>query len=107
MSEFKVVARLSEIPNPGRKLIEADGRLVVLCRKDSEVYCLDDVCTHDGGPLGSGELQGYDLICPRHGARFDIRTGCARTMPATEPTRTHAVRVEGDQILVQWADDDS
>jgi 3-phenylpropionate/trans-cinnamate dioxygenase ferredoxin subunit len=103
MSEFVPVAKLSEIPDPGRLLVEVDERLVVLIRAAGHVYALDDVCTHDGGPLSEGPLdpQAGTIACPRHGAKFDVRTGAALTMPATKPTKAHEVKVEGEQIFVR------
>lgn len=78
-----------------------DDCIVVVVRLENEVYCLDDVCTHDGGPLGEGRLEGYSLVCPRHGARFDVRTGQALTMPATEPTRRHDVKIMDGVVWVR------
>lgn len=104
MAEFVPVASLSEISDPGHMLVEVDERLVVLVCLEGQIYCLDDVCTHDGGTLGDGELDGCQLVCPRHGARFDVRDGSAQTMPATEPTVVHEVRVDGDSILVKIND---
>jgi 3-phenylpropionate/trans-cinnamate dioxygenase ferredoxin subunit len=104
MSEFQQVAKLSEIPDPGKLVVEIDERLVVLFRVKGGVSCIDDVCTHDGGPLGEGKLEGTTIACPRHGAKFDIRTGAALTMPATEGTVVHEVKVEGDEIFVKLAD---
>ncbi|MCO6456533.1 MAG: non-heme iron oxygenase ferredoxin subunit [Pirellulaceae bacterium] len=101
MSDFVRVASLSEIPDPGKKLVEVDDALVVLFRVGGQFYCLDDVCTHDGGPLGEGRLTGYEIHCPRHGARFDIRSGKVLSMPATEDTRAHEVKVEGDAVYVR------
>ena len=101
MSDFVPVAKTSEIPDPGSQLVEIDDRLVVLFHVGGKFYALDDVCTHDGGPLGEGELDNHAVICPRHGARFDIRTGAALTMPATQPTASHEVRVDGDTVLVR------
>ncbi len=101
MGEFVPVARVSEIPDPGKKLVEIEDRLVAIFHVNGQFFALDDVCTHDGGPLAEGELDGYQIICPRHGARFDIRTGEALTMPATEPTVAHEVKVEGDTVLVR------
>lgn len=101
MSDFVRVASVAEIPDPGRKLVEVDERLVVVFHAAGHFYALDDVCTHDGGPLGEGDLDGYAVICPRHGARFDIRTGKALSMPATKPTVAHEVKVVGDDILVK------
>ncbi len=101
MDNFEPVARLSEIPDPGKQIVECNETLVVLFHVEGEVYCLDDICTHDGGTLGDGELTGCEIACPRHGAKFDIRTGDALTMPATKATGRHEVRVEGDNILVK------
>jgi 3-phenylpropionate/trans-cinnamate dioxygenase ferredoxin subunit len=101
MSEFVKVAKLSQISDPGRQLTEVDDRLVVLFRVGDQVFCLDDVCTHDGGPLAEGALDGHAIACPRHGAQFDIRSGNVLTMPATEATVAHEVKVEGDDIYVR------
>ena len=86
-------------------ILEVEDRLVVLLHIAGEFFCIDDVCTHDGGPLGEGELCGHELACPRHGAKFDVRNGEALTMPATEATVTHEVKVEGDSVLVKNSDD--
>ncbi len=104
MNDFVVAANVADVPASGRLSIELDNRYLVIVRIDDEFYCLDDVCTHDGGTLEDGELDGYCLSCPRHGAQFDVRDGRAVTMPATEPTGSHAVRVEGEQILIRLSD---
>ena len=77
-----------------------DHRIAV-CNYDGEYFAVQDVCTHDNGPLGQGCLEGDEIECPRHGARFSIRTGAATLMPAVMPVRTFAVRRDGDAILVQ------
>lgn len=79
--------------------------MVVLLHVGGEFFCIDDVCTHDGGPLGDGPLDGHCVACPRHGAQFDIRTGEAITMPATEAITRHDVKVDGDDVLVRLAAD--
>ena len=104
MSDFTAVAKVSEIPDPGRQLVEVDDRLVVLIHTAGHYYALDDVCTHDGGPLGEGQLEGFTIACPRHGAKFDVRDGRALTMPATRATVAHEVKVVGDDILVRLCD---
>jgi 3-phenylpropionate/trans-cinnamate dioxygenase ferredoxin component len=104
MPDFIPVAKVSEIPDPGRKLVEIDERLVVLIHAAGHFYAVDDVCTHDGGPLGEGELDGFTIACPRHGAKFDIRDGRALTMPATRATVAHEVKVVGDEVLVRLRD---
>jgi len=100
MAEFIKVAKVADIADPGKLTLEIDERLVVIVHADGQFYCIDDVCTHDGGPLGDGELCGFELACPRHGAKFDVRTGAALTMPATEPTVSHQIKIDGDDILV-------
>jgi 3-phenylpropionate/trans-cinnamate dioxygenase ferredoxin component len=103
MSDFLPVAKVSEVPDPGSLLVEVDERLVVLIHAAGHFYALDDVCTHDGGPLSDGPLDAKEgtIACPRHGAKFDIKTGAAVTMPATKPTIAHEVKVEGGQIFVR------
>ena len=101
MSDFVKVAQISDLPDPGKQLVEVEDRLVVLFHVGGEFFCLDDVCTHDGGPLGEGRLDDHSIACPRHGAQFDIRTGKALTMPATEDTVAHEVRVEGNDVFVR------
>lgn len=105
MAEFVEVAKVADLSDPGKLMLEVEERLVVLVHIGGEFFCIDDVCTHDGGPLAEGELCGHELACPRHGAKFDVRNGAAVTMPATEDTVAHEVRVEGDAILVRIKDD--
>ena len=106
MAEFVGVANTSEVVDPGQTLVEVGERLVVLIHAAGHWYALDDVCTHDGGPLSEGPLDATagTIACPRHEAKFDIKTGAALTMPATKPTKTHEVKVEGDRVLVRLAD---
>ena len=95
------IAETSDIPDPGKQYFEVADRLVVLFHVGGQYYCLEDVCTHDGGPLGEGELLGNTIACPRHGAKFDITSGKALSMPATVDTRSHPVKVEGNEVLVE------
>lgn len=103
MSEFVAVAVASEFADPDRKLVEVDDQLVVVIHAGGRFYALDDVCTHDGGPLSDGEIDTSDcsIACPRHGAKFNLATGAAMTMPATKPTVAHEVKVEGGQVMVK------
>ena len=100
MSEFFKVAEVSELPPGGKKLVEVDDIPVALFNVAGEFYAIEDVCTHDDGPLAEGELDGDEIECPRHGARFNVRTGVALCMPAVEPVECYEVKVEGDDILV-------
>ncbi len=100
MAEFVRVAQMADLPPGGKLLTTINGRSIALFNADGTIYAIEDICTHDGGPLVEGELDGYEIECPRHGARFDIRTGRALRMPAFEPIETYEVRIEGDEILV-------
>ena len=101
MSEYVKVAAMSEIPLNGSKLVEVDYVRVALFNLDGTIYAIEDICTHDGGPLVEGEIvNGHEVKCPRHGARFDIRTGAALCLPAFEATDSYDVRVEGDDVYI-------
>ena len=103
MNDFVVVAKTSEVPDPGKLLVEVNERLVVLIHAADHWYALDDVCTHDGGPLSDGPLDAAagTIACPRHGAKFDVKSGAALTMPATKPTVSHEVKIDGEIVLVR------
>ena len=100
MPDFVKVAERTDFTDPSKRILEVDDRLIVVLLIDGQYYCIDDVCTHDGGPLGDGQLCGFELACPRHGAKFDVRSGAALTMPATEATVVHDIKVEGNDVLV-------
>lgn len=90
-----------EIPEGGHRLIDIGGGIeVAVYYVDGEYWAIEDVCTHDYGPLAEGELEGCQVICPRHGARFDIRTGAALTLPAYRPVETYPARVAEGRIVV-------
>ena len=100
MADFIAVADIGDIA-PGRvKVVEVDDRRIALCNVDGEFFAIDDVCTHDGGSLDQGELYDNVIECPRHGARFDVRTGKVLALPAVKPIHTYPLRVEGTQIEV-------
>ena len=101
MSDFQRVLAVGELPDPGKTLVEVDGDMVAVFHVGGSFYAIDDVCTHDGGPLADGELRDHKISCPRHGAKFDIRTGAALTMPAVRPTRAHDVKVEDGGVWVR------
>lgn len=83
--------------------VEVDGIALVVVRCGNELYAVDDRCTHDGESFDGAEVESCQLICPRHGARFCLRTGEALTPPAYEPLRTYAVRIDNDRLLVEHA----
>jgi 3-phenylpropionate/trans-cinnamate dioxygenase ferredoxin subunit len=94
------VAKCSDVPPGAATRVEIDGVEVLLCNVGGELYAVEDVCTHDGGPLDQGELEGSRIMCPRHGALFDVTTGRALTLPAVMPLETYVVRIEGDEIFI-------
>ena len=96
----RAVAKRSEIPAGTTKRVVVDGTALLLCNVDGDIYAIEDVCTHDGGPLDQGELQGNRIQCPRHGALFDVTNGTALTLPAVIPLETYAVSSDGDDVLV-------
>ena len=105
MSEPVKAASRSELAPGGKKLLDVDGRAIALFRvNDDSFYAIDDVCTHDGGPLAEGELEGEQIECPRHGARFSVRTGKVLRFPAIEPVTVHEVELRGDDVYIHIRD---
>lgn len=104
MSEFQKVTTTDQLPLGGKMLVELDGCQLAVFNVEGSYYAIDDVCTHDGGPLAEGQLDGEQIECPRHGARFNVKTGAALTMPAFEPVATHEVKVEGTDVLVKLSE---
>lgn len=100
MATFRTIAKTDDVP-PGHVIVvDLDDYRIALAHVDGEFYAIDDVCTHDGGPLGEGQLDGYAIECPRHGARFDVRDGRVLRMPAIIPVRTYNIRVVDGEIQV-------
>ena len=101
MSKLIKVATVDEVPVNGSKLVEIDFVRIALFNLNGEFYAIEDVCTHDGGPLVEGEIvNGHEVKCPRHGARFDIRTGEALSLPAFEPTAAYEVYIQGNDVFI-------
>ena len=100
MEKFVTVAKTSDI-EPGRvKCVEIEDYRLAICNAGGTFYCIEDTCTHDGGPLDQGELQGEIIECPRHGARFNVTNGKVVRMPAVSPVETFPVKIEGNDIKV-------
>ncbi len=95
------VAPISDIPPGDYASAEVDGVFVAVFNVDGHFYAIEDVCTHDGGGLAGGEIDGEQVICPRHGARFCLRTGEALTPPAYEPVRCYETRVVDGRVEVR------
>ena len=101
MPDFIKVAKAAEIPAGSGKLVEASGKQIALFTAGGKYYALDNTCTHVGGPLCEGEVQGPAVECPWHGARFDLATGKALGGPALSDVACYPVRLEGDDIEVE------
>jgi 3-phenylpropionate/trans-cinnamate dioxygenase ferredoxin subunit len=89
-----------ELPSGERLFIELGTAPVVVFNIAGDFYAIDDVCTHDNGPLGEGEVEGHEIICPRHGARFDIRTGEVLSLPAVKGVTSYPVRTRDGMVEI-------
>lgn len=101
MSRIVAVAAVSELPVGERKLLEVDGLRIAVFNLGGQFYCIADVCSHDDGPVAEGPVTGCEIECPRHGARFDLRTGKVLSFPAITGIPSYPVRVSGDQLEVE------
>jgi 3-phenylpropionate/trans-cinnamate dioxygenase ferredoxin subunit len=100
LPRFVTVARTGDLPPGAREVFDVEGYYIAVFNVGGTYYAIEDVCTHDDGPLAEGDLDGFEIECPRHGARFDVRTGEVKQMPAVLPVKWFPVRVEGDAIQV-------
>jgi len=101
MADWVTVAAVGELAPGGCKVADVDGAAIAVFNINGEYFAIEDVCTHDGGELANGQLDGDQIICPRHGARFCVRTGEALSAPAYEPTATFPVRIDNGAIQVR------
>ncbi len=101
MSEWVTVARVDELAPGEWRVADVDGVQVAVFNLDGQHYAIEDVCTHDAGQLTGGSVEGDQIVCPRHGARFCIRTGVALSAPAYEPTTIFPVRIENGEVQVR------
>lgn len=100
---YRTVARVGDIAEGGCKVVYLDDVAIAVFHIAGHYHAIEDICTHDSGPLAEGSLEGCIIECPRHGAKFDVRTGAVVAMPAMSPVPSYAVRVEGDEIQVEWS----
>lgn len=100
MAEFRKAAAVSEVPEGTLKGVEVAGQKLVVAHTTEGFYAVVDECTHDMAPISDGELAGNEIICPRHQARFDLKTGAVTAPPAIVPIDTLQLRIDGDDILV-------
>ena len=100
MAEWVEVAPVDDFPPGTWKVVDVQGVMVAVFNVDGEYYAIEDVCTHDGSTLTGGKLEGDVIECPRHGARFNLRTGAVLAPPAYEPVPTLRVRVHDGKVQV-------
>lgn len=98
--EYIAIGPDAELLDGKRIFVEIDNLPIVVFRVGGELFAIADACSHDDGPLGDGDLNGHEIICPRHGARFDIRTGKALSLPAVLDITAYPVRVVTQQIEI-------
>ena len=94
------VGRLADIPDGDVRIVQSGTLFVGVYRIGDDLYALEDRCSHDDGPLCEGDREGFEVICPRHGARFDVRTGAVLSPPATEDVDSFRVEVRGEDVYV-------
>jgi len=98
--EFVAVASVNDIKNGERLFVQIDSDSIVIFNIAGQFFAIADVCSHDDGPVGEGDLEGYEVICPRHGAKFDVRSGKVLSLPAIVDIPAYPVKVEEGEILI-------
>ncbi len=94
------VAPVDDVPEGEVKTFTIDAQRVAVARANGQLYAVQDLCSHDDGPLGDGGLEEFAIVCPRHGAKFDVRTGAVLAMPAIAPIETFPVMEKDGRIQV-------
>jgi glycine betaine catabolism B len=98
---FVKVAETKDIQPSNLKAVDVAGERVCIVNVEGKYYALGNVCTHVGGPLDEGTLEGYEVECPWHGSKFDVRTGEPTKPPARQPVPTYEVKIQDNNILVR------
>jgi 3-phenylpropionate/trans-cinnamate dioxygenase ferredoxin subunit len=101
MSDWVTVDSIENFPPGDRRVVDVDGAMIAVFNLAGDYYAIEDICTHDGGELANGELEGDEIICPRHGARFCIRNGEVKAPPAIQAIDIFPVRVENGVVQVK------
>ena len=101
VAEFVKVSSTLEVPPGVMKMVQVAGQEVCLANVDGKCYAIGNVCTHEEGPLHQGRLEEYEVECPWHGSRFNIRTGQVMLGPASSPEPVYEVKLEGTNILIR------
>lgn len=100
MTDFISVATTDDLNDGEGTVVEANGHTIALFRVDDDFHAIGNECTHSGGPLGKGELDGTTVTCPWHGAQFDVTSGEVLEPPADDSEPAYEVRVDDDKVLV-------
>ncbi len=100
MANWVPVAKTTDVKPGQMKTFALNGKRFLIANWEGTFFATQDLCTHDGGTLGDGELVDGEIECPRHGGRFDLRTGAVTALPPMFPIRTYPVQVEGDTVLL-------
>ena len=101
MPKFMKVATTDELEDQQAKLVEVEGQKIALFQVGEAFYALSDTCTHRGGPLSEGTVEGAEVTCPWHRAKFDIRTGAVLGAPARQDVKSYLVRVSGADVEIE------
>src|SRR5919206_4683570 len=99
--DFVKVADVKDIQPSQMKEVEVNGQNICLVNVDGKYYAIGSICTHEGGPLADGTLEGYEVECPWHNSKFDVRTGEVTSPPASEPEPSYEIKVDGNSILIK------
>lgn len=100
MAEFKRVTTIDQVPPGTMKPFVVGHDRILVCNVNGELFAVADECTHDAAPISTGRLFKEQLVCPRHGARFNVKTGAVEAPPAVVPLDTYEVKLEGEEVLV-------
>lgn len=99
--EFVSVLKTKDLADGKMKAVNLGNEMVCIINLGGSFYAINNICTHEGGPLDEGTLDGFEVECPWHGAKFDIRTGEVKAPPAEQPVPTYQIKIQGDEILIR------
>jgi glycine betaine catabolism B len=99
--DFKKTLKVNEVQSGQMKAVEFENETVCIVNVSGKFYAINNVCTHEGGPLAEGNLNEFEVECPWHGARFDVRTGEVKSPPAESPVSTYEIKIDRDDIWIR------
>ena len=100
MATWISVFSVDELDNGQHRVIDIDDTEVVIFKVDDDFFAMENICSHDGGEIASGDVENGEIICPRHGARFCIKTGDVKCPPAYEGVESYSVRIENNIVQI-------